>query len=376
LRFRVPCIRIRVIGNQQKSDPQAKNDLLGSLSNNSIELRSKVKRRAFIFVCILCLLLQSDFAVAQILSPDTFPREIKNELDLIHSADIIDVDFAGGLEYDWRGHLTSDGMLDGVSEFSPIPALCRSEIDVAADIARAYSKVLREPQVTVKIVDRSNRPPAMLNGAVKVPTRFRIKRPVRLRELIVVAGGLTDDANGAIVVLRRPDQNCAAQDVSATTESGSEGKLQPDNGLQKLNISIADLLSGKESANPFVLGSDTVTVEKAVPIYIIGAVNNPKPIFSRSGMTLTRAIATAGGLAERAAGQKVTIYRREKGETGVMQADLEKIKNGEISDVDLKAFDIIEVAFKGRAPRKYPPVIAAGEDRRGNASELPLRVID
>jgi len=124
------------------------------------------------------------------------------------------------------------------------------------------------------------------------------------------------------------------------------------------------------------LSGDIVTVERAVPIYIIGAVNNPRPIFSRSGMTLTRAIATAGGLSKGAAGQKVTIYRREKGETGVMQADLEKIKSGEISDVDLRAFDIIEVAFKGRAPRKYPPVIASGDVRQGNRSELPLRVID
>ena len=59
-----------------------------------------------------------------------------------------------------------------------------------------------------------------------------------------------------------------------------------------------------------------------------------------------------------------------------MQIDLEKIKNGEIDDVDLKPFDIIEVAFKGRDARKHPPVIAASDNRQRKASELPLRVIE
>jgi protein involved in polysaccharide export with SLBB domain len=332
-----------------------------------------VKRTPFVFAIIV--LLQSVFLSAQIPAPTATPETPKNELDLVHLGDVVDVDFAGGLEYDWRGSLTSDGMLGGVEEFGTIRAVCRSETAIAADIERAYSKVLRDPKVTVKIVDRSNRPAARLDGAVKMPTRFRIQRPVRLRELIVAAGGFTDDASGEIVVLRPAGQSCADQ-AEHGPDAAPKSQWQESNGLQRLNISIADLLTGKELADPFILSGDIVTVEKAVPIYVIGAVNNPKPIYSRSGMTLTRAIDTAGGLAKGAIGQKVTIFRREKAETTVMQADLEKIKNGEINDVDLKAFDIIEIAFKGRAARKYPPVIATGENGQGGASELPLRVID
>lgn len=263
------------------------------------------------------------------------------------------------LEYDWRGGLTSDGMLDGLNEYSHIAGLCRSETEIAADVARVYSKILRDPKVTVKIVDRSNRPLALLEGAVKTPTRFRIQRPVRLRELIVAAGGITDHASGDIVILRRAELNCLG-----------------DNGLQTMNISVSELLSGKESADPVILSGDLITVGKAFPIYVIGAVNNPKPIYSHSGMTLMRAIATAGGLAKGAAGQKVTIYRREKAETAVIQADIDKIKNSEINDVDLKPFDIIDVIFKGRAPRKYPPVLATGDTSDRNTADPPLRIID
>jgi len=335
-----------------------------------------VKKRSFVFVNLVCLLLHSIFVIAQAPAPATTPEILKNEIDLIHSGDVIDVDFAGGLEYDWRGTLASDGMLDGVNEFSPILALCRSETDVARDIERAYSKVLREPKVTVRIVDRSDRPLARLEGAVKTPTRFRILRAVRLRELIVAAGGFTDNASGEVVILRRGDQNCVHQAANGGARVEAKTQGQADNGLQRLNILVAELLSGKEFADPLILGGDVVSVEKAVPVYVIGAVSNPKPQNWQSGMTLTRAIATAGGLIKASDGHKVTVYRRVKADTTVMQFDLEKIKSGEIDDVELRAFDIIEVAFKGRAPSQYPPVIAARDGRPDNGSVFPLRVID
>lgn len=325
-----------------------------------------MKRTSSVFVITVCLLSAAFRTFAQ--APSPIPTPEINEADLIHFGDLIDVDYAGGSEYDWRGMLASDGALEGLNEFSPIAAVCRSEADVAADIARAYSKILRDPKFIVKIVDRSNRAVARIDGAVKVPMRFRILRPAHLRELVIAAGGFTDDASGEITILRPSDLNCAHPAENAAGQKG--------NGLTTLNISISELLSGKESADPVILTGDTITVNKAVPIYVIGAVNNPKPIYLHSEMTLTRALATAGGLAKGAAESKVTVFRRVGKETSVTQVDIEKIKNGEIKDVDLKAFDIIDVAFKGRAPRKYPPVIAAGDNANANAAEPPLRIIN
>lgn len=297
------------------------------------------------------------------------PQSDIAEADLIHFGDLIDVDFAGTAEYDWRGTLTSGGLLDGLNEFSTFIGLCRSGSDIASDIASVYSKFLREPKVTVRIIDRSNRAVARLEGAIKTPTRFRILRPVHIRELVVAAGGLTDYASGGITILRPADLNCSVLPVR-------DSKGPSGNGLQTINISISDLLSGKESADPVILSGDIVTVEKAFPIYVIGAVNNPRAIYTRSGMTLTRAIASAGGIVKGAEGDKIAIFRRDNADTTVIHADMEKIRKGEIVDVDLKPFDIIDVAFKGRASRKYPPVIAAGDAGDRTTSELPLRIID
>lgn len=321
----------------------------------------KISTVFFSLVCLFPFLID-----AQTPTPSATPELPINEADLIHFGDVIDVDFGGGTEYDWRGTLNSEGLLDGLNEMSTFPALCRAERNVAADIARVYSKILRDPKVTVKVIDRSNRAVARLDGAIRTPMRFRIQRVVRLRELIVAAGGLTDYASGEIVIIRASNLNCPRGAVS-----GPSG-----NGLQTINISVSELLSGKETADPVILSGDIVTVEKAFPIYLIGAVNNPRPIFSHSGMTLTRAIDTAGGLAKGAVEPKITIFRRERAETTIIRADFEKIKKGEIVDVDLRPFDIIEVTSKGRAPRKYPPVIASGDNGGGNAADLPLRIIE
>ena len=285
--------------------------------------------------------------------------------DLIHFGDLIDVDFIGGFEHDWRGRLTPDGTLDGFLTLNnDITALCRSEADLAAEIAKVYSKTLRDPKVEVKIIDRSGRALVRVDGAVRTPTRFRLQRPARLRELIVTAGGLTDETSGEITIFRPANLSCARMSVPR------------DNAPEMINITVSDLLAGKETADPIVLSGDLITISKAVPIYVIGAVNNPRPIYARTGMTLTRAIATAGGLAKGAVGQKISIFRRENADSKVIAADLEKIRTGANEDLELKAFDIIDVAYKGGATRKYPPAILAGSRRDQNGRELPLRIID
>ena len=67
--------------------------------------------------------------------------------DLVHFGDVIDVDVVGGFEFDWRGTLTPDGFLDrmeGVTD--PVYALCRSESEIAAEIAKILGRTLRDPK--------------------------------------------------------------------------------------------------------------------------------------------------------------------------------------------------------------------------------------
>ncbi|MEO6051156.1 MAG: SLBB domain-containing protein [Pyrinomonadaceae bacterium] len=288
--------------------------------------------------------------------------------------DIIDVDIVGGFEFDWRGTLTPEGFLDGVDGFNePVYGLCRTETQIAADVAKAFRRILRDPQIVVRIIDRSDRPVARLEGAVKTPTRFRLQRGASLRELLVLAGGLTDGASGEITIYRPRSLSCQA---SVQTAGNALGTAQ-DNGSQTLTIKISELIGGNAAANPQILSGDMIEVTKAAaPVYVIGAVNNPRPVYARDQMTVSRVIAIAGGLAKWAADSKVSIFRREAGATRIIETDLDKIKRGESDDEILKPFDIIDVRAKGAGERKYPPVTASGESRARVVTELPLRVID
>ena len=306
------------------------------------------------------------------------------EANLIHLGDVIDIDVIGSLEFDWRGTISPEGFLSGINfTEEPIYALCRSEEEIAAEVTKAYSKLLREPQIVVKILDRSNRPISILTGAVKISQRLQIQRPVYLNELIIISGGLTERASGDIQIFRPQNLSCAARtienSVSPTTDGQNRDRVvnsSKDNGSQYINIRISDLLAGKKEANPQILNGDIVTVLEAQTVYVIGGVANPKQVLFRLQITLTRAIDSAGGLAKNADAKKITIFRRVNGETQIIEADLEKIKAKQADDIILQAFDIIEVTQSGSERRKYAPVIGEVNPNAENSTKLPLRIID
>jgi protein involved in polysaccharide export with SLBB domain len=315
-------------------------------------------------VFILFVACGSVYAQEPEIRPAELDRTVKQE-DLVHFGDLIDVDVLGGFEFDWRGTITPDGFLDGIVVYGePIRALCRSEQDIAADIARAHSKILRDPQVVVKIIDRSNRALARVLGAVRTPTRFSIRRPVTLKELLVLSGGIAGGASGEITILRPRNLGC------------TETPVPSDNGSELTNIKISDLLSGKAESNPVILSGDIVTVSKALPIYVIGAVGGPMPLYLTSKLTVSRAVAMAGGLAKDGDASTVTIFRRSGAQSTQIELDLAKVKRGEIEDEILKPFDIIEVPAKGGGKRKYPPASPVNDNRDPAMGELPLKIVD
>lgn len=332
-------------------------------------------RKAFFYLAANLLAL---FMVQQAYSQVETPASVKMEADLIHYGDIIDIDVLGSIEFDWRGTLNPEGYLAGFDKIAePISALCKSEEELAADITKEYARILRQPNVVVKIIDRSDRPVSVLQGAVKTPQRFQIKRPVRLNELLIVAGGLNERASGEIKIFRSRSLNCFSTIEKAEAKNGETREkfipVSQGNGSETLNIRVVDLLKGMREANPEVLSGDIITVEEAAPIYVIGGVRSPKQISSRSQTTLSRAVAAAGGLSKEGS-EKVIIFRRDGAGSQVINADLGRIKSGQEQDVELRAHDVVDVGQKGREARKSSPVSETGAETKPPL--LPLRVIE
>ena len=335
----------------------------------------QVKHYLIILRFLTCLALAASLFPVNAQNQTATPNNSQIGSDeLVHFGDVIDVDVLGGFDFDWRGTLTPEGFLDRMDSIAePIYGLCRSEAEIGSAITKILGRTLRDPKVVVRVLDRSNRAVVRLDGAVRMATRFQLKRPVHLRELIVMAGGLIDGASGDISIFRPKDLSCRPAIIPASGTAQTPG---PDNAPLVTNIKIADLLAGKITADPQILSGDLITVNRALPIYVIGAVVNPRPFFSREKITLSRLIATAGGLAKDADGTKVYIFRRDGLDVRSIEADLTKIKNGNSEDELLHAFDIIEVASKGGSKRKYPPIVANEQNVDRSRQELPLRIVD
>ena len=340
----------------------------------------------FYFVPVLILFIRG-FVASQIPVPETNAPEntqskINSEVNLVHYGDLIDVDILGSFEYDWRGKLTPEGYLDGVNFVEePIFGLCRSEEEIARAFARGYKKLLREPKVVVKIIDRSNRAVSILEGAVKKPHRFQIKRKVLLNELLIISGGLTELANGGISIFRPQNLSCNPETAETSNVENGENrerfiKTSQVGGSTTLNIKIAELLNGNKESNPQILSGDIVTVLEADPIYITGGVNSPKQISARSKITLSKAIDSAGGLSKGASENSITIFRRNGNETKIIEADLGKIKAEQNEDIVLQGYDIVDIGEKGRGKRTQPPISQMYKSGENKTNNFLFRIIE
>jgi len=282
-------------------------------------------------------------------------------LKRVHSGDLIDIHVVGNTEYDWRGKINPEGFIDGFDRIpKQIYALCRTESDIASEITSELSAILREPMTEVKIVDISQRPIATIEGAVAIPTRFQIKRPVTLAELIVSAGGITDRSSGNISIIRPAGLSCIG-----------DGKT-----TERFDIEISKILLGQVEANPIIVSGDIITVGEAFPIFLVGAVATQGKLEYRPSMTIARAISSAGGATKEANLGEIKIFRRSGGSGEAISVDLQKVVAGSETDVPLKPFDIIDVPFKGKPPRRLPPIAEIDQYSSTERAKYPLRIIE
>jgi polysaccharide export outer membrane protein len=294
---------------------------------------------------------------------------------LLGPGDVLDVrvygepNFSSLVEVDDRGNVQ-------IPFINPIPARCRTDQEVKKDIAAALAKYLRDPQISVRIVERKSRPPATIFGAVSVPQRVQMLRRVRLLELIAVSGGLTEKAGSTLQVFHTAPVMCP--------EPGEEMAQPPTTIDDALNApfqiyQIAELKLGKDEANPFIRPGDIIIVQEAPPIYVTGSVVSPQGIYLRDKLQLTRAIAMVGGLKKDAKDQ-IRIYRQKPGkqEQEIISVDFDAIKKQKQPDIELQPYDVIEVGeaspFSGKRLGQTLLGIASG-GLQNLGSGLPTRVL-
>lgn len=242
--------------------------------------------------------------------------------------------------------------------------------ELQEQLRKFYTKYKRNPQVVVKVKEYNSQPVA-INGAVVKPGQFQLRRPVRLLELVqFYAGGPTDKAGGRIQIARMPAYGmCEAQNVSSSSVS-----VVDDTAPTFLVLNLSDTLKGIEGSNPYLQPGDVITLPEAREAYVIGNVLRPGPVvLKEDNLTVSRAIAMAGGTMPDSKKDKVRIIRQEQGGTTRREiiVNLSAIDKHESEDVALLPNDIVEVpTSSGR--RFLRSLVGAIVPAVG---QLPVRVI-
>jgi protein involved in polysaccharide export with SLBB domain len=343
--------------------------------------------------------------------------------------DLLDVRVYGQPDLNSTVEIDEDGNISSLPFVEdPIPAKCRNEKEIQKEITAIYAKYIIKPRVSVRVLERRSRPPAVIFGAVRAPTRVQMMRRVRLHELLALSGGITASASGTIQIMHTEKELCRETDeltdkmdaildqktvggqntvadqktvVDLKTAVGQKAvtdqKAVPD---QKTVVDLktavdqkavtdqkaatdqkplADQQAGADSdptsvtgigelevyqintlktggvgnniglgADPYIRPGDIVIVTEGLPIYITGGVVQPGAITMKDQMTLLRAIAMVGGIQRLAKGSQIHIYRQKEGKLGQddLKINYDAIKNGKEPDIQLQAYDIIDVRMQ------------------------------
>lgn len=244
----------------------------------------------------------------------------------------------------------------------PIRAGCRTETELAEQIAASYHDYLRDPRVEVFVKEFKSRPVAVI-GAVDKPGRFQLERRVHLLDLLSFAGGPTDKAGARVQVVHSGEL--------ADCQLGESGPADELETFTSYDLNAT--LRGEETANPYISPGDMISLPEADLAYVVGDVLKPTTLPLKTPITISQAIAMAGGTLPDAKNNRVRILRQVTGTTKKTEliVDLEAINKRKAEDVMLQANDIIDVPTSTgkNILRSLINVIAP------TAGQLPIRAV-
>ena len=218
-----------------------------------------------------------------------------------------------------------------------IQAACLTEAELATNIAKLYLKYKREPHVEVFVKEFQSQPVAVI-GAVRNPAQFKLQRPVRLSELLSFAGGPSDTAGQSVQVVH----------AGGPTLCDKTAKVDASDTQAFVSYKLEDTLHALPEANPFVRPGDLIQVPTADQVFVLGNVLRPIAIPLKEPITVSKAIAMAGGTAPSTKKDKVRIIRQVPGHgKQEIQVDLKAIEKNKAEDVALLANDIVDVPISG-----------------------------
>lgn len=238
-----------------------------------------------------------------------------------------------------------------------IQAACRTEAELAQAVTKQYLEYQTDPQVDVFIKEYHPLPVSVI-GAVAKAGRFELQRRVRLLELLALAGGPSENAGPTVQIIHD-------QQTSLCEKLKGAASKDPDDGAI-VSLSLGDTLKGTDLANPYVLPGDIIHVPEAAQLFVVGNVYKPSTIPLKGRVTISQAIASAGGMLPDTRNEQIRVLRTVPGVAGkkVLLVNMKAINKSQAEDLVLQAGDIVDVPtasgrrFLRSVAAAFAPIIA------------------
>ncbi len=289
-----------------------------------------------VFVSILLALLTGSYLAQDAAIPGPTAAQAKGYR--MWPGDEVTGKVLGETDFDFIATVSEEGSIVVPFDTTPIMAKCRTEDEVKADVAKLLARYLKNPMFQFRVTDRKSRPPATISGEVNAPQQVILYRKVTLLELLAEAGGAKEEAGGTVQVFRTQPPTCA-DDKSANWVADSA------TGVPSRIYNLSEIRVAGDK-NPIIYPGDVVIVQKAAPVYITGEIANPQGVYIKEGgLTLHDAIAKLGGVRREAKTKDIKIYRLKpnSNEREIISTNYDLIRKGQAKDIQLQAYDIVEV---------------------------------
>ena len=199
-----------------------------------------------------------------------------------------------------------------------IAGLTTFEVDQAIEARLRDAKILRNPHVTVNVVESSSQTMTVL-GEVKNPGDYPLWGQQRVADAIALAGGVTALASHTVTLTHKDSGTSSTVDLS--------GSAQPGFG-----------------ADTMLLPGDRLVVGRAGVFYVLGDVGKPGgfTLDDRTPVSVLQALALAQGMNRTAAFRGSLIHETPAGPQQEA-LDLKKIIGNQATDPVLHDGDIVYV---------------------------------
>jgi len=211
------------------------------------------------------------------------------------------------------------------------------------------AKYLVNPQITVAVKEFRHQRVAV-TGAVAKPGSYEIIGPRTLLEVLSLAGGFANQggtqtpggaqAGDVVNVIR--NQN--APDLAKTMKA--EPSPQPfAPKTETMVIDLRRLMSGQEpQLNVMVRNGDVIHVPFAGTAYVLGGVKKPGNVAVKENLTISQAVAMAGGVEPLLGTSNIIIMRfDDQGKPITINTNLNSIIDRTDPDLPIKDNDVLVV---------------------------------